>query len=80
MKTYIQNTILMLSTVSLIGVSCSEEDLTLESPNDITLNTVLSDPEAIDNVVLGMYDAYQKLPPGEFLFTEMRSDNATSGS
>lgn len=57
--------------------SCSEESLTLASPNDVTLEDLLSTSAGFEQLLVGGYDGYQKIPANEYLLTEIRSDNAT---
>jgi len=75
MKNTIINKVLVLSFVMAL-VGCSEEDLSLESPNDPLQGEITSYEEA----AFGMYDAYQKVPANEYLVTELRSDNMVSES
>lgn len=72
MKRYI--ILLLISVTSFY--SCSEESLTLASPNDVTLADLLQTTEGFQQLLIGGYDAYQKIPANEYLLTEVRSDNA----
>lgn len=56
--------------------SCSEESLTLNSPNDVTVEDLLTTASGFEQLLIGAYDAYQKLPDNEYLLTEVRTDNS----
>lgn len=60
--------------------SCSEESLTLSSPNEVTVESLLATADGTEQLLIGAYDGYQKIPQNEFLIAEVRSDNARFGS
>ncbi|MDB2385698.1 RagB/SusD family nutrient uptake outer membrane protein, partial [Polaribacter sp.] len=76
----------MKKYIALIGIvvmsffSCSEDILNLNSPNDVTIADLLTTTEGYEQILVGAYDAYQKIPTNEYLLTEVRSDNATVGA
>jgi len=71
-KTRIQNIILAALGIG-ICTSCSIDDLSPSNPNE----SVFASAESL---VIGTYDAYQKIPANEYLITELRSDNMDSDS
>jgi len=76
MKKYI----ILLTTIVVGFTSCSEEILDLNSPNDVTVSDLLTTATGFEQLIIGAYDAYQKIPTNEYLLTEIRSDNATVGA
>lgn len=76
MKKYI----ILLTTIAMGFTSCSEEILDLNSPNDVTVSDLLTTATGFEQLIVGAYDAYQKIPTNEYLLTEIRSDNATVGA
>lgn len=76
MKKYI----ILLTTIVVGFTSCSEEILDLNSPNDVTVSDLLTTATGFEQLIVGAYDAYQKIPTNEYLLTEIRSDNATVGA
>lgn len=57
--------------------ACSDKILELNSPNDVTVSDLLTTTTGFEQLIVGAYDAYQKIPTNEYLLTEIRSDNAT---
>ena len=76
MKKYI---ILLMAIVTGF-TSCSDDILELNSPNDVTVPDLLTTTIGFEQLIVGAYDAYQKIPTNEYLLTEIRSDNATVGA
>ncbi len=65
---------------TLITVGCSVDELTVSNPNEPDKDPTLNDPSGFTSLLNGMYDSYQKVPAGEFLITELRSDNGVSAN
>ncbi|MDO5970347.1 RagB/SusD family nutrient uptake outer membrane protein [Flavivirga aquimarina] len=76
MKKYI----VLIGIITMSFFSCSEESLSLDSPNDVTVEGLLTTTTGFKQLLTGAYDAYQKIPTNEYLLTEVRSDNATVGA
>jgi len=76
MKKYIYLT----TIIALSLFSCSEETLELNSPNDVTVSDLLTTTEGYEQLLIGAYDAYQKIPTNEYLLAEVRADNSTVGA
>ncbi len=77
---HIYKGITILALVILGFSSCSKEELTLDNPNDPAKDPTLSDPFGFIALVNGMYDGYQKIPAGEYIITDLRSDNGKSAN
>lgn len=73
MKKYI----ILLTAIVTSFTSCSDKILELNSPNDVTVTDLLTTTTGFEQLLVGAYDAYQKIPTNEYLLTEIRSDNAT---
>jgi len=67
---------IIIASLAIVSIACSEEDLILENPNVPTIEELSN----FDDLLVGMYDEYQKIPTNEFVITEMRSDNTSSKS
>ena len=76
MKKYI----ILLTAIATSFISCSDDILELNSPNDVTVSDLLTTTTGFEQLIVGAYDAYQKIPTNEYLLTEVRSDNATVGA
>lgn len=60
--------------------SCSEESLTLNSPNDVTVEDLITSTNGFEQLLIGAYDGYQKIPANEYLLTELRTDNSRANT
>lgn len=60
--------------------SCSEDSLTLNSPNDVTVADLITSTTGFEQLLLGAYDGYQKIPVNEYLITELRTDNSRANT
>lgn len=69
-----------MGIITISFYSCSEDTLELNSPNDVTVDNLLTTTTGFEQLLNGAYDAYQKIPTNEYLLTEIRSDNATVGA
>lgn len=76
MKKYI----ILIAIITTGFYSCSSDTLSLSSPNDVTVEDLLTSTTGFEQILVGAYDAYQKIPTNEYLLTEIRSDNATVGA
>ncbi|GAA4278398.1 RagB/SusD family nutrient uptake outer membrane protein [Aquimarina mytili] len=80
MKTNFLKILYTTAVVSLMLTSCSVDELTISNPNEPDKTPTLNDPSGFVSILNGMYDGYQKIPAGEFLITELRSDNGVSAN
>ncbi len=80
MKTNFLKILYLTAIVSFMLPSCSVDELTLSNPNEPDKTPTLNDPSGFVSILNGMYDGYQKIPAGEFLITELRSDNGVSAN
>jgi len=62
--------------ISLAIASCSDEEFELTSPNDLIIDNLINE-SGVEALLIGAYDAYQKIPINENLLIELRSDNTT---
>jgi len=76
MKNIFKGKIILTGLILFSVLSCSKEDLILEDPNNPAVNELLD----FSSILVGVYDAYQKIPTNEYILTEMRSDNTSSKS
>ena len=72
-----KKSILILSGILALS-SCANDPLDLAPISEIGANGFYTNDEEVELATIAIYDGLQAIPPREFAFTEMRSDNAES--
>jgi len=71
---------IVLASIVVAFTSCSNEDLEVTSPNDSSVEEIRENNNGLNLVLIGAYDAYQKIPISEHILTELRSDNGRANT
>jgi len=81
LKNKISVKVILLITASIsIVTSCSNDSLEVTSRNDSSVEAIRTNDNGTNLVLIGAYDAYQKIPINEHLLTELRSDNGRANT